>query len=52
MNFAIPDTLKQAVKGEARDRNVSASAFITDLLIEHLKDKNPIVKELDGRRGV
>jgi hypothetical protein len=52
MNFAIPDTLKQAVKGEARDRNVSASRFITDLLIERLKKTNPAIKELHGRERV
>lgn len=50
MNFSLPDTLKQVVKGEARDMGISASRFITDLLVEHLKDKNPIVKELDGRQ--
>jgi len=50
MNFSLPDTLKQVVKGEARDMGISASRFITDLLVERLKDKSPIVKELDGRQ--
>ena len=49
MNFSLPKTLKQVVKVEARDRGVSASALITESLMEILKE-SPAVKELDGRR--
>ena len=52
MNFALPDTLKQAVKEEARDMGISASAFITDLLIERLKKTNPAIEELHARERV
>jgi len=52
MNFSLPDTLKQAVKGEARDMGISASRFITDLLIERLKKTNPAIEELHARERV
>ena len=52
MNFSLPDTLKQAVKEEARDMGISASAFITDLLIERLKKTNPAIEELHARERV
>ena len=52
MNFSLPDTLKQAVKEEARDMGVSASRFITDLLIERLKKTNPAIEELHARERV
>ena len=52
MNFALPDTLKQAVKEEARGMDISASAFITDLLIERLKKTNPEIEELNGRERI
>ena len=48
MNFSLPKTLKMAVKEEARDRGVSASAFITDAMLEVLSDKES-VKELKTR---
>ena len=48
MNFSLPETLKMAVKEEARDRGVSASAFITNAMLEVLSDKEP-VKELKSR---
>jgi len=52
MNFSLPDTLKQAVKEEAWEMDISASAFITDLLIDRLKETNPAIEELNGRRRV
>tara|TARA_R110002020_G_scaffold229524_1_gene440271 strand:+ start:1503 stop:1661 length:159 start_codon:yes stop_codon:yes gene_type:complete len=52
MNFSLPDTLKQAVKEEAWEMDISASAFITDLLIDRLKDTNPAIEELNGRKRV
>jgi len=52
MNFSLPDTLRQAVKEEARDMEISVSAFVTDLLIERLRVTNPAIEELHGRKQV
>ena len=51
MNFSLPNTLKQAVKEEARDMEISVSAFVTDVLIKRLKN-NPEIEELNGREKV
>jgi hypothetical protein len=52
MNFSLPDTLRQAVKEEARDMEISVSAFVTDVLIKRLKKTNPAIKKLNGREKV
>tara|TARA_R110002167_G_C12272955_1_gene614282 strand:+ start:266 stop:424 length:159 start_codon:yes stop_codon:yes gene_type:complete len=52
MNFSLPNTLKQAVKEEARDMEISVSAFVTDVLIKRLKKTNPEIEELNGRKKV
>ena len=52
MNFSLPNTLKQAVKEEARDMEISVSAFVTDVLIQRLKKTNPAIKKLNGRKKV
>jgi hypothetical protein len=52
MNFSLPDTLRQAVKEEARDLEISVSAFLTDVLIKRLKKTNPVIEELNGREKV
>jgi hypothetical protein len=52
MNFSLPNTLKQAVKEEARDMEISVSAFVTDVLIKRLKKTNPVIEELNGRKKV
>ena len=50
--FTLPGTLKDALREEAREMEISASAFITDLLIERLKKTNPKIEELNGREKV
>ena len=50
MAFTLPVTLREVVKEEARAMEISASAFITDLLIERLKETHPRIAELDARR--
>jgi hypothetical protein len=51
MAFTLPGTLREAVKEEAGRMEISASAFITDLLVERLKETDPRIAELNARRA-
>tara|TARA_R110002020_G_scaffold36291_1_gene108952 strand:- start:240 stop:455 length:216 start_codon:yes stop_codon:yes gene_type:complete len=49
LTICLPTSLRDVVKGEARDRGISTSRLATDLFIKNFKGNPKIESLIDGK---